>query len=66
MPDSAFIIFIIFGFVWVVMGAFAVIALFKSEGQKMRFDKWGLLVTIPIIIPIVIVLLYQAMRPLIL
>jgi len=66
MPDSAFIIFIVFGFIWVAMGAVAVIALFKSEGQKIRFDKWGLLVTIPIIIPIVIVLLYQLIRPLIL
>ncbi|BAY19121.1 hypothetical protein NIES21_49800 [Anabaenopsis circularis NIES-21] len=65
MPDSAFIIFIVFGFIWVAMGAVAVIALFKSEGQKIRLDKWGLLVTIPIIIPIVIVLLYQVIRPLI-
>ncbi|ALF53596.1 MULTISPECIES: hypothetical protein [Nostoc] len=65
MPDSAFVIFIIFGVVWIVMGAVAVIALFKSEGQKLRFDKWGLLVTIPIIVPIVIVLLYQVIRPLI-
>ncbi|AFY41494.1 hypothetical protein [Nostoc sp. PCC 7107] len=65
MPDSAFIIFIVFGFVWVAMGAIAIIALFKSEGQQIRFDKWGLLVTIPIIIPIVIVLLYQVIRPLI-
>ncbi|OCQ97419.1 hypothetical protein BCD64_21480 [Nostoc sp. MBR 210] len=65
MPDSAFVIFIIFGVVWIVMGAVAVITLFKSEGQKLRFDQWGLLVTIPIIVPIVIVLLYQVIRPLI-
>ncbi|MCC5635753.1 hypothetical protein LC593_07780 [Nostoc sp. CHAB 5844] len=65
MPDSAFIIFIVFGLIWVAMGAIAVIALFKSEVQKIRFDKWGLLVTIPIIVPIVIVLLYQVIKPLI-
>lgn len=66
MPDSVFTIFIVFGFVWVVMGAIAVTALFKSDGQKIRFDKWGLLVAVPIVVPIVIVLLYQVIRPLIL
>lgn len=64
MSDSVFIIFIIFGFIWILMGVIAVIALFKSEGQSVRFDKSGLIVFIPIIVPIVIVLLYQVFRPL--
>lgn len=66
MQDSVFIIFIVFGFIWVLMGVVAVIAFFKSDNQPLRFDKWGLIVAIPIIVPIVIVLLYQALRPFIL
>jgi uncharacterized membrane protein HdeD (DUF308 family) len=66
MQDSVFIIFIVFGFIWVLMGVVALIAFFKSDGQPLRFDKWGLIVAIPIIVPIVIVLLYQAVRPFIL
>ncbi|WP_414542199.1 hypothetical protein [Nostoc sp. CCY0012] len=63
MPDSAFTIFMIFGFIWILMGVAAVIALVKSEGQAIRFDKSALIVFIPIIVPIVIVLLYQVFRP---
>lgn len=66
MQDSVFIIFIVFGFIWVLMGVVAVIAFFKSDNQPLRFDKWGLIVAIPIIVPIVIVLLYQVLRPFIL
>ncbi|BAT56124.1 hypothetical protein NOS3756_51260 [Nostoc sp. NIES-3756] len=64
MQDSAFTIFVIFGCIWIVIGAVGVIALMKSEGQELRFDKWGLIVLIPIVAPIVIVLLYQVLRPL--
>ena len=52
-----------FGLLWVLMGIVAVITLFKSDGQKLRFGKWGLLVAIPIIVPIVLVLSYQIFRP---
>ncbi|MGE5659657.1 MAG: hypothetical protein ACM37W_23945 [Actinomycetota bacterium] len=63
MQDSAYIIFIAFGCIWVLMGAIAVIALFKSDGQTLRLGKWGLLVSIPILIPILIALIYQVVRP---
>lgn len=66
MQDSIFIIFIVFGLIWAVMGVVAVVAFFKSDGQPLRFDKWGLIVAVPIIVPIVLVLLYQLVRPYIL
>lgn len=65
MQDAGYTVFIGFGVLWVVMGIVAVITLFKSDGQKLRFGKWGLLVAIPIIVPIVLVLTYQIVRPLI-
>lgn len=64
MNDSAFTIFIIFGCIWILIGAAGVIALVKAEGKELRFDVWGLIVLIPIVIPIVVVLLYQVLRPL--
>jgi nitrate/nitrite transporter NarK len=63
MQDAGYTVFIGFGFLWVLMGIVAVITLLKSDGQKIRFGKWGLLVAIPIIVPIVLVLTYQIFRP---
>jgi nitrate/nitrite transporter NarK len=63
MEDAGYTVFIGFGFLWVLMGIVAVITLLKSDGQKIRFGKWGLLVAIPIIVPIVLVLTYQIFRP---
>ncbi|MGB7711074.1 MAG: hypothetical protein WBL95_16335 [Microcoleus sp.] len=63
MEDAGYKVFIGFGLLWVLMGITAVIVLFKSDGQKIRFGKWGLLVAIPIIVPIVLVLTYQIVRP---
>lgn len=60
MDDSIFIIFIVFGCIWIVMGAAGLIALLKSDGQEIRFGKWGLIVTVPIIIPIIITLIFGA------
>lgn len=65
MQDSAYTIFIIFGCIWVVMGLVAVIALFKSNNQKLQVGKWGLVVAIPIVLPFIIALGYQIFRPLI-
>lgn len=58
--DSAYTIFIIFGFIWIAIGATALILLFKSEGQPIRFGKWGLLVSIPVVIPIIAALVMAA------
>jgi len=63
MQDAGYTVFMGFGGLWVLMGIVAVIFLFKSDGQKLRFGKWGLLVAIPILVPIALVLLYQIARP---
>jgi nitrate/nitrite transporter NarK len=65
MEDAGYKVFLGFGGLWVLMGIVAVTFLFKSDGQKLKFGKWGLLVAIPILVPIVLVLLYQIARPLI-
>ncbi len=62
MQDAGYTVFMGFGGLWVVMGIVAVIFLFKSDGQKLRFGKWGLLVAIPILVPIALVLTYQIAR----
>ncbi|MBD2097347.1 hypothetical protein H6F90_19800 [Trichocoleus sp. FACHB-591] len=64
MQDIPFTFFIVFGFVWVIMGIVAVVAVLKADGQEIRFGKQGLLVAIPILIPIVLTLLYQVFRSL--
>ena len=65
MQDAGYTVFMGFGALWVLMGIVAVTFLFKSDGQKIRFGKWGLLVAIPILVPVALVLLYQIARPLI-
>ncbi len=62
MEDSIFVIFIAFGCIWILIGAAGWIALLKSEGQEIRFGKWGLIVTLPIIIPIIITLIFGAVH----
>lgn len=57
MEDSTFVIFLAFGVVWAIMGAAGVIALLKSDGQEIRFGKWGLVVAIPILIPFIAALI---------
>ncbi|MES1023035.1 hypothetical protein ABN584_09060 [Gloeocapsa sp. BRSZ] len=56
MNDSIFVIFIVFGCIWIVMGAAGWIALLKSEGEEIRLGKWGLIVALPIVIPIIVAL----------
>lgn len=63
MEDAGYKVFLGFGGLWVIMGIVAVTFLFKSDGQKFKFGKWGLLVAIPILVPIALVLLYQIARP---
>ena len=61
MQDSTFAIFIGFGVLWTLMGAIAVIALFKADGQKIQFGKWGLVVAVPIIVPLLAALGFAAL-----
>ncbi|MBW4561890.1 MAG: hypothetical protein KME32_12195 [Mojavia pulchra JT2-VF2] len=62
MQDSVFVIFIAFGCIWILMGVGGWIAVLKSEGEEIRFGKWGLIVAIPIIIPIVVALIIGALH----
>jgi hypothetical protein len=62
MDDSIFIIFIVFGSIWALIGAIGVIALIKMDGGKVRIGKTGLLVALPIIAPIIIALTYAAVK----
>ena len=62
MDDSVFVIFIAFGCLWVIMGAIAVVALFRSDKQEIRLGREGLIVAIPILIPLIITLVYAAVR----
>jgi hypothetical protein len=43
------------------MGTIAVIALLKSDGQEIRFGKTGMIVAIPIVIPIIAALVIGAL-----
>ncbi len=61
MNDSVFVIFIAFGCLWILMGVGGWIALLKSEGEEIRFGKWGLIVGIPIVIPIIVALIIGAL-----
>lgn len=62
MDNSIFVIFIVFGCIWILMGAAGLIALLKSDGQEIRFGKWGLIVALPILGAIIITLIYGAIR----
>jgi uncharacterized membrane protein HdeD (DUF308 family) len=62
MQDSAYAVYLIFGILWILMGAAALIALFRSEGEEIRVGKWGLIVAIPILIPVIFALLIGAFR----
>ncbi len=52
--------FIGFGVLWTIAAAIAVIALFKADGQEIRFGKWGLVVAVPIIVPLLAALGFAA------
>lgn len=60
MDDSIFVIFLAFGFLWLLMGVGGWIAFLKSEGEEIKIGKWGLIVAIPILIPIIIALIIGA------
>ncbi|EKQ69067.1 hypothetical protein OsccyDRAFT_1675 [Leptolyngbyaceae cyanobacterium JSC-12] len=60
MDDAAFSLFIGFGVLWTMMGAVAVIALLQADGQKIQFGKWGLVVTVPIVVPLIAALVFAA------
>lgn len=58
--DAAYTVFFAFGIIWIIMGTIGVIALLKSNNQPIRFGKWGLLVALPIVIPLIAALVIAA------
>ncbi|MBF2026713.1 MAG: hypothetical protein IGS48_08105 [Oscillatoriales cyanobacterium C42_A2020_001] len=60
MDDAAFVLFIGVGVLWTIMGVVAVIAPLKADGQKIRFGKWGLVVAVPIVVPLIAALVFAA------
>lgn len=60
MNDAAFTIFIAFGVIWAIIGAVALVALLKADGQQIRLGKWGLVVAIPTLLPLIIALIFAA------
>ena len=62
MDDSIFVIFIAFGCLWLLVGVAALVAFFKNEQQEIRLGKEGLIVAVPILIPLIITLVYAAVR----
>jgi hypothetical protein len=61
MESSIFVLFLGFGFLWAMIGAIAVIAILKADGQKIQFGPWGLVVALPILIPFFAALIIGAM-----
>lgn len=61
MEDSTFALFIAFACIWIVLGGVGVVALLKADNQPVRFGKWGLVVALPIVIPLVAALTFAAL-----
>lgn len=61
VPESGFVIFLVFGIFCTIAGIAAGVYLLKPKGQPLRFDHWGLVVVIPIVVPIVAALLFQVL-----
>jgi hypothetical protein len=58
--DSTFLLFIGLGVLWAILGTAGWIALLKADGQEIRFGKWGLLVAVPILIPLIGAFIFAA------
>jgi hypothetical protein len=60
MDDSVFVIFISLGVLWAIAATAGVIALLKADGQPIRFGKWGLVVAVPIVVPLCAAVIFAA------
>ena len=60
MQDSTFALFLGFAFLWIGLGAGALIVLLKTESPDLKFGKQGLLVTLSVVLPFLIALIYGA------
>ncbi|MEB3337858.1 MAG: hypothetical protein VKJ46_10370 [Leptolyngbyaceae bacterium] len=61
MEDATFEIFLSLAGIWIVLGGAILIALLKADGQPSRLGQWGLVVTLPIVIPFVAALTFAAL-----
>ncbi|MER3494786.1 MAG: hypothetical protein C4323_22670 [Mastigocladus sp. ERB_26_2] len=62
MNDSVFIVFIIFGIIWILMATAWVIAILRMDGQEIKFGKTGFVIIVSILTPIIITLTYAAIK----
>ncbi|MDJ0797787.1 MAG: hypothetical protein QNJ51_13395 [Calothrix sp. MO_167.B12] len=62
MNESAFVVFIIFASIWVLMAVAGVIAILKIDGQEIKFGKTGFTITVAIIVPMMITLIYATIK----
>lgn len=62
MNDSAFVIFIIFGTIWILMATAGVISILRMDGQEIKFGKTGFIIIFSILAPIIISLTYAAIK----
>ncbi len=60
MENSKYAIFLAFGVLWVATGSVAVVALMKADGQPIRLGKWGLVVAVPILVPLLAAFAFAA------
>lgn len=60
MNDSAFAFFLGFAGLWILLGIGAMVLLLKMEGQPIKVGSQGLLVALPIVIPFVLALCFDA------
>ncbi|GAP94355.1 hypothetical protein [Leptolyngbya sp. NIES-2104] len=61
VPQSGFVIFLVFGIVLTIAGIAAGAYILKPKDQPIRFDKWGFVVVIPIVVPIIAALLFEVL-----
>ncbi|BAU12118.1 hypothetical protein LEP3755_26470 [Leptolyngbya sp. NIES-3755] len=61
VPESGFVLFLVFGIILTIAGILAGAYILKPKDQPIRFDQWGFVVVIPIVIPIVAALLFQVL-----
>ncbi|WP_088242676.1 hypothetical protein [Calothrix rhizosoleniae] len=62
MNESAFVIFSIVASIWVLMGIAGVIAILKTDDQKIKFGRTGLTIIVAIIVPMIITLTYATIK----
>lgn len=61
VPESGFVIFLVFGIVLTIAGIAVGAYILKPKDQSIRFDKWGYVVVIPIVVPVVAALLFEVL-----